>query len=304
MNYIHQPGDPQARPPYTAQNVLMQGGFLKADTASLQKLVDLVLNQVDPDVRFTVATDRVLFAGLYEAKMRSADPQDAKFGYVIESDIGLWIATWGGRKGEAPGLRWMPAFVFVDSVTALMTGRELYGYPKQQGRMIRNAVGDPDFTVDLKVICFAAPGPNQPAQSLTLLEVQRMAGGAPASVELSALADYIRGPVIAGAPASNAPDAAKALGGLVPPFLGMPMVFLRQMRDVASLDAAQVQEIATVTVQPTHTAGGGPAPAHHVTFPDVASFPIASTLGCASDVDFEAPFWLRMDFKVGVGQRI
>jgi hypothetical protein len=131
----------------------MHAGFLDAKAKSLDDLCRLTLNHVDKDLSFEAVGDKVLYAALYAERMRSDHPEDKLFGSVPEIDIGLWVLTWGGRKGH-PKLRWMPAFIFLDSPSALMTGRELYGYPKQFGRMIRRGVADADFSVALRAVGF------------------------------------------------------------------------------------------------------------------------------------------------------
>jgi hypothetical protein len=237
--------------------------------------------------------------------MRSAHPDDSKFGYVPESDIGLWILTWGGRRGSAPALRWMPAFIFVDSPSALMTGRELYGYPKHLCRAMRNSVLDEDFTVDVKVVCFATPGPNIRATSLSVLTVQRMPGNGGVLPGLAALLTNFIALVLPTAGGFDDPAAfAQAVSGLLPPFIGMPMIFLRQMRDVTAVDAATQRELAAAIVRPTAIVNYGSAFAQRLTIPPVASFPIAQTLGCAPAIDMEWPFWVRFNFQVGTGQRL
>lgn len=301
MNHLHLPGDPQARPPFIGKNVLLQGGFLKCDGGKLDALCDLTLNQVDPDLRFQAVGDHVLYAALFAERMSSAHPEDAEFGYVPEMDIGLWVLTWGGRRGHLPALRWTPAFIFVDSATALVTGRELYGYPKQLARIARMGTSEQDFRAYLRAVSFEKKDPNERGREHEVLSVGR-GEASPQPFEdgvdsLSLLSGYKS--ALAAAPAMVDP-----LGLLTPPFIGMPMVFLRQMRDVTAQDDVIVQEIASVTVQPTHVAQAGAAPSHQITLKPLASVPIADCLGCASTVDLEWPFWARFDFSVGVGQRL
>jgi hypothetical protein len=306
MTYILQPGDPQARPPYLGENILMHGGFLACNHGKLSALCDLVLNGVDPDVQFSVVSGHVLYAALYAERMRSADPRDARFGSVPEIDIGLWVLTWGGRRGHLPWLRWMPAFIFVDSSSAMMTGRELYGYPKQFARMVRTGAADDDFGVQLHAIGFEHMDPAEQGREHQVLSVARDDAGAgpslsPGAGGLKALAQ----PFLATVTGEDADShRGEALGSLVPPFLGMPMVFLRQMRDVASVDGVQVQEISAATVEPTAIHGVGLAPAHTLNLSPLASVPIAETLGCAASAGLDWTFWAKFDFRVGPGRRL
>lgn len=301
MNYVRLPGDPQGRPPYIGRNVLMQGGFVTANPTRLSDLTDLTLNQIDPDLQFEAVGDKLLFAALYAERMSSGHPDDSRFGSVPESDIGLWMLTWGGRRGTKPKLRWTPAFIFVDSPSALMTGRELYGYPKQFGRMIRRGVGEGDFSVVLRAMAFLRENPEEVASEREVLRVARSAAAADlrSSGDAAPFLRRFREMV----PVRD--DWSEALAELAPPFMtGMPMAFLRQMRDVTAPEEATVREISAVTVEAGQIHGAGFGDDHQITFSTQASYPIRETLGCASPAAIEAPFWISLDFRVGVGVRL
>ncbi len=299
MQYIQQPGDPQGRPPYLGRGVLMQAGLLTANATKLDALVNHTLGQVDPALRFQAVGDKVLFAALYADRMSSDHPEDRQFGSVPEIDIGLWVLTWGGRDGRN-SLRWMPAFIFVDSATAMMTGRELYGYPKHFGRMIRRSVGDGDFAVSLRATAFQKRDPHEIGREREILRIERASGAGAGEHDtgLPKVLGLLRQRV------DPSGEWAADIETLAPPFIGMPMVFLRQMRDVTAADQVQAREIASTTVAPTTIRGGGFAGDHQLVLAPQATFAIGQTLGCPAAIPLELPFWTRFDFRVDRGVRL
>ncbi len=290
MKYIHHPGDPQGRPPYLGRNVLMHGALIRGDKAKLDAFCDLVLNQVDPDLEFEVVGNVVLYAALYGQRMSSAHPEDAQYGYAVEDDIGLWILTLGGRKGQPRALRWLPAFIFVDSASALMTGRELYGYPKMLGRMTRRGLDDADFAVSLRAECFLRKDPQEQAREHEVLRIER----APAPTGAQALVGGLFDLAVWNDLAAN----------LKPAFLGMPMVFLKQMRDPTAVDEATVREVVAVTVAPSAIPDLHLVADYRLVLPANATFMIREALGCAAESPIESGFWTRFDFEVGVAERL
>ena len=299
MNYIHQPGDPQGRPTYIGREVLMQGGVIAADKGRLEAHCDAVLNHVDPDVRFRVVGHRVLYSALYAERMSSDHPEDKLFGSVPEMDIGLWILVWGGRSGDLPGFYWLPMAIFVDSTAALMTGRELYGYPKQFGRIVRRTAGAGDFSVTLGAVSFMRRDASEIAREHEVLRVESRVSQVVTAVHDNAelLLDGLRQEI-----AGDVPDAGAA--ALLPPFVGMPMVFLRQMRDATAIDAAIVREIVTVTVKPTTLRGVGVAGGHTLILNDLASYPLREITGCGASTPIEHCFWAEFDFVVGTARKL
>lgn len=301
MNQIHLPGDPQGRPPYRGRGVLMQGGFLQANANRLQALCDLALNGVQAgSFHFEAVGDLVLFSALYADRMSSLHPQDSRLGSVRENDIGFWVPTLGGRIGQPAQLRWLPAFIFVDSASALMTGREMYGYPKHLGRFIRATASESDFSVTLKAMGFLNQDPTEIGREQEIVRVRRAPDAGNSAIafpSLGALFDTIRAALV---------KAGKweVDTMLTPPFLGMPMVFLRQMRDVTAVDGALVQEIACANVVPDPGVQVGLADDHVLKLMPQASFPIAATLGCQAESSLQSPFWARFDFTVDVGERL
>lgn len=300
MILIHQPGDPQARPPYVGEKVLLQAGFIRGDASKLQAVIDAGLNSVGQHTTFRVVSPHVLFAALYAERMRSTHPEDARFGSVPESDIGLWALTLGGPEGRAPALRWTPLFLFVDSATALMTGRELYGYPKQLGRMLRATGGARDFSLSLRAVAFQRQDPSEIGAEH---EVLRATPAWPAdNAQPRTLAEGAWDPWgVLDLPSMDGAELGEARAPA--PFLGMPMVFVRQFRDVRAVDEARLQQVVAVTVRPTKVRSIEPAPPHTVSFNALASCPIVEVLGLGSaNTPLEAPFVADFDFEVGTGE--
>ena len=153
--YADRPGEQVFGPPYCAENARLHLLFVDADPDKVDDLLDASLNQVGGGrigggAPFYATGQRLLIMLAEIEKMHSQadgylahvkDPRkrndvrgaqarltDAD--WVSEVELGFWVPVsrivYGRRS---PGF-YLP-FVFNDSPASVVTGREVYGYPKQ-----------------------------------------------------------------------------------------------------------------------------------------------------------------------------
>lgn len=254
--YVEYDGNPTPLQPYVAEDVTMYNFVVQADPAKLQALLDRNLNLGGP------VTYRPLgpFLSFVAATMGPMAPRSPK-AWLDEKDFGFWIPVVAGAldpvSGDWNALR--PAFyipyLWVDDYLPQQAGREVFGYQKGVG-VLHNPASPQDpaeFTIDALVVPeFGAPGnPASAWQWKRLVTVARKGGGEwgelVAELEsMAALGEAVIARLVEEFRTHSIPvptlallramlaDAAK---------LDVPMVFLKQFRDVADGTRACYQAI-------------------------------------------------------------
>jgi hypothetical protein len=139
-DYVEQGGRQVYRPPYVARKATLTCFVVKGHLDSLNNLLDRDLNEPsDGEVHYRCATDRIFFVFADIGELTSVDKPDADFGYVAEKELSIWLLaadlTLAAPTTTHANLVWYLPYVFTDSGQAIATGREVYGYPKQQAEM-------------------------------------------------------------------------------------------------------------------------------------------------------------------------
>ena len=130
--------------PFVADDVRMYGFAFSADADKLQRLCDRYLNDpFDGSVTFRAFGRCVMMTFTHIARMASQQPPYATCGTVSETEVAIWIPVRPEGSAGLPLLVWWAPYMLVDNPLAVTQGRELYGFPKEQGRFnqFRN-VGD------------------------------------------------------------------------------------------------------------------------------------------------------------------
>jgi hypothetical protein len=299
--FIRTPGDIVGLPPYRATGCLMHGFFLKGSKAAQQRLCDVVLNRPAAGEQvFHAVCDEVLVTGVYVDKMGSSNPIDATKGVIREWDLGFWTAVHGGKVGARDDWQtyWLPSFLFVDTPSAMASGREVFGYPK--------TVAD-----------FRGHDPANPGDPSVALWVQHYPAYSPAQTPVTEPLVT----VTSGAPDARTPGLAESfmaawdvIGGLarhnlrhLPPWPGicMPQILLRQVRDPVNIGRASLQSILSVTPRSRNLKPGGFLHSGtQVALAPSASHPIAETLGLATTQPAMLGLWITQDFDVGAAKTL
>jgi uncharacterized protein with NAD-binding domain and iron-sulfur cluster len=242
--YVEIDGNNTPRQPYTAHDVTMYCFALHADSDRLQAICDQQLNLGGP-VRYRPLGPFVFFVAAIMGQISPASPQ----AWIEEKDFGFWVPVVAGNEvgGQFRTLR--PAFfipyLWVDEYLAAQAGREVFGYPKAVGRLVNP--GSPEHPSEFSIDALVAPELGPPGAPATrwqwrrLVTVARRGGGAWGSLagEIRSIGE-LGGAVVAAIARELGDDAVPAPSLALLRALGrdalaleVPMVFLKQFRDVA-----------------------------------------------------------------------
>ncbi|MBO1908879.1 hypothetical protein KHP60_23220 [Microvirga sp. 3-52] len=308
-DYAEVPGNIISRLPIIALNGVLRAFLLPSSMSTLQAACDKVLNNPSGGaLTFMPALPLVLFTDLFVPRMTSGDPVDSQKGFVKEQDLGFWILTIGGLT-DAPldwRLRWLPVYLWVDSGAAMAGGREVFGYPKHLGHFVRSGAGNSDVSVSS--LHFQSFGPTIEGVEEVLVQftsghvLQNVVGN---KVDL----DPIIASLFASFLGTGLPPPLNGLtsliGDITLPYLGMPMVFLKQFRDAHALHKSCFTAVAKTVVSATalHQAGLLSGTGQIVLTPS-ASHPIAGDLGLSAVSSVGDGVFVKLDFSVGPGETI
>jgi hypothetical protein len=251
----------------------------------------------------------VLLSFVDIAQLSAVNPPQSDIGWFHERDAVFWFlarATKNPLHGEA--IVGVPLYAFVDQPQALMTGREVEGWPKEFATVTMGlADGDPGTLAvsTVAMTAFGATVQGVPTEILTVTRTDDQGGVAPDVMttfrdllkrlwdDLGAAATLLRPGVII--------DVIEEIhAGAV------PLAFLKQFRDVADGSRACYQSIVEVPMRGMNVTKGGLLPGRYaVTIADVASHPIVADLGLDRDGLARARgFWLDFDFVVEPGTEV
>lgn len=309
--YVDRGGDIVACQPIALDRTIMYAFLLPADPRRLQALCDTVFNVPSAGaVRFAPLLPMVVAVCASMGHAQSEDPVQRNWGWSTERDFGFWLPVVGGRVGEAPRIMWFLPYLFVDNISAVVTGRETFGFSKQTGRMRMPSGPDDRSLFSVRTLVIDRFTPDTRAAVRRLYTIRHHEGGmlddlvaawdapsdALAALEhsLRALAEQAEGVL------THPWDVVRSL--LDEDLLTVRMAFLKQFRDVTDPTRACFQAIVEAPCRLRVFRGGGPLPAHDVTIRPCASHPIVDELGLPGwTVRSLAAFWVRFDFTLGFG---
>lgn len=253
-SYIEHDGNETPLAPYTADEVALQAFLLAADYQKLMATCDRYLNLGGPTV-YRPLGPFVFYVAASMKKMHPVSPR----AFLTEQDFGFWMPVLAGRMDgvafRAQRVLMFLPYLWVDSYLPSQAGREVYGFPKGVGtlRMPRQPTDPGSVTIDgLVVPRYGAPGDPEAAwQERRIVEARRTGGGLLGQLEVRfddlraafpALLDQLKSlPGIGSIPIPTwalldalLENAAK---------LRVPMVFLKQFRDVSDGERACYQAI-------------------------------------------------------------
>ena len=297
--FIPLAGDPIAGLPYLHFDATLHAILVRGSRSAQQALVDRTLNKI-PGGRFEAISSLVLLTALYVERVTSGHPDYAERGSISESDIGFWTLTFGGPSGRQRRPRWFPSYLFVDGAAALFAGREVFGYPK--------FLGSPDRGPDLK---------NDLAVKVRTQFFEKF--GASARPVFDVLFET-SGRSLPGAKNERLPDMAaleerfadhlldKRTGRLASrlslPYGRMPMVFVKQFRNIAQPDLASYQAVTETVVKTTRLRSVELKSPPKLKLVESASHPIGRDLGINPETKAILAACVRHDFKVGAGSEL
>jgi len=268
--YIDFPGEQSLPPPGELQEITFYYFAVPANNETLTALCDRLLNGPSGGATAYRPMGLVLLAFTHVEQLGSTH---AHRGVITYKDIALWIPVRGGQSRE---LCLFPPYILVDDAATMITGREVFGLPKQLGRFAMPArFGDlatapaPQFRAEI-VGTLAPRGQND---WRTLLTIER--SGDVRAHDPGAILQFLAGFLPA------ALRGGLSLPGWLSELTAIPVVGLKQFRDATRPGAACYQAIveAPLSVVKLHRAPTFMRDAFELTVMDLHSHPVARTLG-------------------------
>jgi hypothetical protein len=235
----------------------------------------------------------------------SDHPQYRNSGYTPEIDVGLWALVIR-TKPLSLIPRWLPLLLFVDSAPAAFIGREVYGFPKQVGRLTvpGTAPASDPFHVQGLVI----PTPGSMADWRDVISIRPIPGSEDASVPTwDSLEEAWDGLV------SSAREKDGFAGGPYFPDMqhlrealhlgAIPMAFLKQFLDVHDVTRACHQSIVEASADTVRFRRAGFTRSRfELEVRSYYSLPLDTVLGLQSGwKDVGHAMWSDFDFVMGDG---
>ena len=306
-------GEQSSLPPGKVEGGMGWWFAVRGDTQAMQNLVDAQLNRPTggngPDYR--VLGSHMLISILDADRLTT--PSEL-VGYVPDQECGLWIplVVWGKHLPKRI-VFWMP-YIFINSSAGMCTGREVWGYPKEISSFVvpRDPRTADAFIVNATI--FRNFGKQTLGTFEPLIRIQRPDGdaGAPAAEDKGwsgfghmareigeALVGAAKGFSIAGV-AEAAELAEIALT------LDVPLVNLKQFRDVADPTRACFQSITEAPIRMDHFGGGWfLSGKYEVVIAPAESHQIVQDFGLPGNVvPVELAWWMRMGFSAMPGKDV
>lgn len=312
--YVERGGEQTYAAPFRQSGTKLRAWPLAADPVALQTVVDKYL--VAPTggaLSYRAMFPAVLLAHAPIASTRSLTPPDSGYGWTSETDLAFWMLVGRGHmegsRWVLDGLSWFLPYVFVNVPQTMATGREVYGYPKEVARMQTGAdTGDPTLVVRAETTVLPVYSPSTALVEKPVLEIRVAASESSPLRVLGEAREALRGVGHAlehlGLEAIRHPDLDVDVAAVLTQDLlrlEVPMVFLKQFRDVVEPTAACYQAILESPARVEGLPIGWPLfdPAT-ITIWDYASHPIATELGLGTPTDgklvLTAPLGLEVHF--------
>lgn len=308
-------GQESMQPPGLMRGAKVYTFFLRSDHARLQSFIDAQLNRPQgssPRWEYRVLGDHVAVSFMNADSMTSASQE---VGYLHDCECTFWVFL----AVYEPG-RWLPdrivfynPYVIVDTGIAMATGREIWGWHKEMGRIeTPEKTGDP-ARFACQATLFETFSPKTEGRLATLIEVT---GARPWEQPASLWQDApgalhgIRSALERGPTTSIVRDALGELLSFSPlaHFLEprVPMVNFKQFRDAADATRACYQAIIESPARVQRLRGGGLLTGpFEIAITRCESHQIVEQLGLEGyRVGTDLGIWVDMDFLAEAGHEV
>jgi|GEM_PF-4481799 len=294
--------------PFVLDQITTYGVSVDADMGALQALVDTTLNAAPSGFRFAVISPQVLFSFMRMGCLRSEPAPNVGFYQETELNVTLMLAGWS-QQIPVPRIYWYMPYLWIDTPTPQLAGRDIFGYPKLLGKIDMPAgEGAPaEFCVSGEVIHPQSFGTC--AEMRPVFRARRTDAGTPGPIEagqLSLDADSALGILLERVVDLNLGGLGGA-AGMLAHAMGLDrllkLVFLRQFPSIEDENSACYQSIASTTFNITNFHRAGLlAGNYEIEIPQNDSLNLASRLGIGGgapgDVTVPAKTAYFMDFDM------
>ncbi len=308
--YVRRGGLDVLPAPWRCDNVEMHAFYVPGDLAALQSLCERTVNapsqghlHYQPDSHYVIVT----FQNLHE--LRSVATGCENMGSHSYTEAAFWVMVSArdakGKKVGGPTL--MIPYIFASDSLAVATGREAYGYPKEQAVVRMPGAGSEHG--DYSVEALAVPQYRADARAVVNTEIMRvrrsdastLAGLGHAALELGEdLLSVVMHARLDG-------SALALVGDFVSMMLHkkLGLVFLRQLRATAAASGCDLQQVVGSALEPLvihkmNLLKGR----YELIVPALDSHPIAADLGLtveAGKIDVMMGVKLELAFDMGPG---
>lgn len=311
--YIERGGEQSLVPPGTLNSTQFYIFILKADKTKLQAMADRLFNTPSGGaVDYRPLSDYVVLMFTHVDQLQSAQQSQ---GWIAYHDIALWVPYMAIKKRLgveiAERIVMYPPYIMVDNGSTMVTGREVFGLPKQMGSFTMPQ--DPNYAGDFiaDVVGYNTTSKTLQDVSSRLWSVQRDSTALPAKHQplesLEEAFDAVKNAIKSFDPhlpkewiIPNIPAMLKEL------ITGVPALGLKQFRDATQVDKACYQAIVEA---PLKTLGfrGGRLYADPFTFTlnDLTTHPVAADTGLLiGSQPVVLSLYLHLDMQMGTGTTI
>jgi hypothetical protein len=303
--YVDEPSVQTLPGPIAFDGLTMSTFLLDADLTIVNALCDsLIEGPSGGRVRFTPLAPVVVmsFSDFRSAvfvdfpNRGSASERELSFGVP-----GLYaVYDEGGALVETAFALFMP-FLFLDNPVAMLTGRESYGYFKQQGSIgLPSDPGSAGFTAGVYGCQkFGVDAwTEQP-----LLTLERVAGPVAGNLGLPWLNPLMAAAALVERILIGLGGQAPSIGVFGNFLLGqLPQIFLKQFRDIAVGTRACYQAIALANYSVTNIASVALEDRYSITLETLQSTPVAAALGLAPPAETGLGVRIVMDMTLEPGR--
>ena len=162
-------------PPAIFTGAKMNLFAIETSTAAVQKLVDTLLNPAaGNNLRYEAALPAAIISFSDAAKCTS---QTDAIGWIPGRETMILVPLWEYVAGDVNRLVFWAPYVFIDYTIGLVTGREVWGWPKALAR-IGVAADAPGADFSCQTTIFPVLAPTTPAEDAILYRIRQTEAGA------------------------------------------------------------------------------------------------------------------------------
>lgn len=272
--------------PYLLRDVTLTAFAFRVDPVRVAALCDRQLNQ--PTAGRFHYRPALPFAVAYFASSPATEPADRR-GSTPEQELAIWLPL----RADAPRRSvWFCPYIFVDGAYPLVSGREIYGFPKSLARFTIPRAHEPPQRFVAEATGWSPWGENAPPSRVDVLEVLAR-GPCSRTVDVATSAGGRRTPVTS-LFAGLLADGLARLGS------STKAVALKQFRDVEDPARACYQAVVEAGFHVPRVYEAGRLRGDYVIrVAPSTSYPIIEELGLPShgEVAARAAIWLRFDVE-------
>jgi len=312
--FIDYPGNILLNHPIQEKHTQIYSFVVTGNTDALQATVDTRLNFMSdrPDTKYIVASDKVMFSFTYSANGHSL-ASDIKMGYASEKALLTFIilaeCKKDGDEWNAERLFLFAPFTFVDNPLSMAVGRETYGFPKSIGFFEMPEDYKFVYNLSLSALAFKKFHPEERAFVQPLININKQIVDDPEEEEelQDSLAVWKR---ITEKLKPTSEEFHKGVKFYMQEMkdlwnLDVPLVFLRQFRDIADASKACYQAIMEVDGHVNEFHGASIYTSKFtVSINDVATYPLCAALGIPEVCETDWSFRVNIDLSFGNGTEV